>query len=121
MSGRFNAGDEQYQLLAQGLGCILLGEFDHGIEYLRKTPQIAVCMRRPPARGLPTDLEEPFEIATDGEMKRHLADYHIAMARTRQSRDDLEMAEELVAATGYHRRDAELAELRAGSFVRIVS
>ena len=53
-------------------------------------------------------------------MRLHLTDYHIASARLalsngdrEQARAHLEKAEALVDETGYHRRDREVAELRA--------
>ena len=58
------------------------------------------------------DLDEVFRIATRSGMRLHLADYHLAMARRGKSREHFLKAEALVAATGYHRRDAELEELR---------
>lgn len=87
------------------------------------------------------DLQEVFDIATGSGMWLHLTDYHLEMARllvaasgfdfaqpsnsgttpclsevegNRQSaRMHIAEAERLIKATGYHRRDKELAELQA--------
>ena len=59
-----------------------------------------------------TNLAEVHRIASRSGMKLHLADYHLAMARRQQSKEHLEKAAKLVAETGYHRRDPEVAELR---------
>jgi tetratricopeptide (TPR) repeat protein len=58
------------------------------------------------ARGTPHDLDEVFRIATRSGMRLHLADYHLA-------KGNLAEAERLINETGYHRRDPELAALRA--------
>jgi lysine/ornithine N-monooxygenase len=64
------------------------------------------------ARGTQRDLDEVFRIATRSGMRLHLTDYHLAMARLHNSREHFLKAEALIAATGYHRRDAELEALR---------
>ena len=53
-----------------------------------------------------------FRLATRSGMRLHLTDYHLAMARLHHSREHFLKAEALIAATGYHRRDAELEALR---------
>jgi tetratricopeptide (TPR) repeat protein len=87
-----------------------------------------------------TDLDEAREIAEYGEMRLHLADYHLEACRNikdqlavgcyeiiengetlRLSKEEMEVkfrehlqeVERLVAETGYHRRDGELKELKA--------
>ena len=52
------------------------------------------------------DLNEVFRLATRSGMALILADYHLKMG-------NLDEAERLIKETGYHRRDAELAALRA--------
>ena len=84
------------------------------------------------------DLQEVFDIADGSGMRLHLTDYHLEMARLlvaeekegvcntplqgtadvgayciRPIQYHITEAERLIAATGYHRRDAELAELQA--------
>jgi len=48
-------------------------------------------------------------------MRLHLTDYHLAMARRDPvaNREHIERAAKLIEETGYHRRDAEVAELRS--------
>ncbi len=68
------------------------------------------------------DLDEAMAIATRdpaGHMKLHETDVHLARARlaldegqVEEARGCLVVAAELVEETGYHRRDAELGELR---------
>jgi hypothetical protein len=67
------------------------------------------------ARG---DLEEAREIAQRGEMKLHLADYHLESSRVCMDegrKEDVkghyEEAKRLIKECGYHRRDKELKEL----------
>lgn len=69
-----------------------------------------------------SDLEEAMAIATRdpaGHMKLHETDCHLGFARLEVdakkpelARDHLAAAEALIDETGYHRRDAELAELQ---------
>ena len=59
------------------------------------------------------DLDEAWEIAERGEMKLHMADILLCRARFFGDRDALTQAVELIAQTGYHRRDEELADLEA--------
>jgi len=61
------------------------------------------------------DLEEAWEIAEFGEMKRHLTDYHLESFRLHRAMGDAETAEThrrkaeaLIQETGYHRRDKEV-------------
>ncbi len=78
------------------------------------------------------DLQEVFDIAEPSGMRLHLTDYHLEMARlllaesiapsplAGEGRDGgnsaatqhITAAADLITATGYHRRDAELAELQ---------
>lgn len=91
------------------------------------------------------DLQEVFNIAEPSGMRLHLTDYHLEMARllmeefkaltpssdtpkfpanspalesTLILQDHINQARTLITATGYHRRDAELAELEAESRFR---
>ncbi len=48
----------------------------------------------------------------DAEYAKWVAAIHLAMARLHHSHDHFLKAEALIAATGYHRRDAELEALR---------
>ncbi len=73
------------------------------------------------------DLNEAQEIAERGEMRLHLTDFHLEACRLclaegggrqteekiRQAAAHLEQAAALVQETGYHRRDGEVAALRA--------
>ena len=83
------------------------------------------------------DLQEVFDIADGSGMRLHLTDYHLEMARLlvaeekegvcntplrrspvgayciRPLQYHIAEAERLINATGYHRRDPELAELQA--------
>ena len=87
------------------------------------------------------DLQEVFDIAEPSGMRLHLTDYHLEMARLLVAEGKAEegvcntplqgmdvgaycirllqfhiaAAARLITATGYHRRDAELAELQAVS------
>ncbi len=65
-----------------------------------------------------TDLDEALEIAERGGMRLQECDAHLEWARLCRAMDDLPAAREhlakataLVAATGYHRRDREVAAL----------
>ena len=64
------------------------------------------------------DLDEAFSIATRCGFRLHEADAHLGYARLSlaegapaAARPHLEAARKLIKATGYHRRDGELAEL----------
>jgi len=66
------------------------------------------------------DLNDAQDIAERGEMKRWLTDCALEAARlylAQQQQDaavaELKKAQALIAQTGYHRRDAEAAELAA--------
>lgn len=76
--------------------------------------------------GAREDLDEAFEIAERGPMRLHLADIHLHRARLfgllanrpakypwASPQDDLAEARKLVAACGYGRRTAELADAEA--------
>uniref|UniRef100_UPI003D0B5BB8 NACHT domain-containing protein n=1 Tax=Haliangium sp. TaxID=2663208 RepID=UPI003D0B5BB8 len=67
-----------------------------------------------------TDLAEVMSLAEHGPMPLHACDAHLEHARLSLALGDpeaarlhLDRAAEIVAETGYHRRDRELAELRA--------
>ena len=68
------------------------------------------------------DLQEVFEIAERGEMRLHLCDYHLAMAKLLRTRTDQDQnqpaithhrqtAQKIIHQTHYHRRLPELQEL----------
>ena len=68
------------------------------------------------------DLQEVFEIADRSEMRLHLCDYHLAMAKLLRTRTDqdqnqaaithhLQTAKEIIHQTHYHRRLPELNQL----------
>jgi tetratricopeptide (TPR) repeat protein len=64
------------------------------------------------------DLDDAFEIADQGEMRLHLCDAHLGYAwlaleekNPAEARKRAGAARDLIAATGYHRRDEELAAL----------
>ncbi len=66
------------------------------------------------------DLDEAFEIAEQGEMRLHLCDAHLGRAwlalaegAPAGARKHAGAARALIAATGYHRRDEELAAVEA--------
>jgi tetratricopeptide (TPR) repeat protein len=79
---------------------------DRAVDFLRRAGILYMLPLGLFARGTPHDLEEAFRIATRSGMRLHLADYHLA-------KGNLTEAEALINATGYHRRDRELAALRA--------
>ncbi len=65
------------------------------------------------------DLEEAREIAEQGSMGIHLANYHLEAARLylsqdqqAEARESLEKAKRMVEEMGYHRRDGEIEELK---------
>ena len=65
------------------------------------------------------DLAEVFDIAEPGGMRLHLCDYHLESARLclaqgqqAEAKGHVSKAAKLVAETGYHRRDGEVAELQ---------
>jgi len=79
---------------------------NQAVDFLRRAGQLDYLARALLARGTPHDLEEVFRIATRSGMRLYLADYHLA-------KGNLDEAERLINETGYHRRDPELAALRA--------
>jgi tetratricopeptide (TPR) repeat protein len=79
---------------------------DQAVDFLRRAGQLDYIVLGLLARGTPHDLDEVFRIATRSGMRLHLADYHLACG-------NLAEAEALINETGYHRRDRQLAELRA--------
>jgi tetratricopeptide (TPR) repeat protein len=83
-----------------------IDHLDQAVDYLRRAGTLHHLPLGLLARGTPHDLEEAFRIATRSGMRLHLADYHLATG-------NLAEAEALINATGYHRRDRELAALRA--------
>jgi hypothetical protein len=97
---------------------------DQAVEFLRRAGAQDMLPLALLARGTPDDLDEVFALATRSGMRLHLADYHLAMARRDPvgNREHIEKAAKTIEETGYHRRDAELAELRraadAGSGAR---
>ena len=124
--------EEERSLLSIGLDCLSLGcahpsgsaeaahHLDQAVEFLRHAGQLDYLTRALLARGTPHDLDEVFRIATRSGMRLFLADYHLAMASNAltagdrpKAREHFEKAEALVQATGYHRRDPDLAKLRA--------
>jgi tetratricopeptide (TPR) repeat protein len=93
---------------------------DQAVEFLKIAGRLDYLPNALLARGTPRDLDEVFRIATRSGMRLHLTDYHFASARLAfrsgdrtKARDHFNKAEALVQETGYHRRDPELAELRA--------
>jgi tetratricopeptide (TPR) repeat protein len=110
--------ERQHWLLDIGLDHLSLGRahpagsaeaihhLDRAVDFLRRAGQIDDLPRGLLARGTPHDLDEVFRIATRSGMRLYLADYHLA-------KGNLAEAEALINATGYHRRDRELAALRA--------
>jgi tetratricopeptide (TPR) repeat protein len=79
---------------------------DQAVDFLRRAGYLTHLPLGLLARGMPHDLDEVFRIATRSGMRLYLADYHLA-------KGNLAEAEALINATGYHRRDRELAALRA--------
>jgi tetratricopeptide (TPR) repeat protein len=116
--------EQQNWLLDIGLDHISLGRayppgstesaahLNQAVDYLRRAGTLHELPRALLARGTEHDLDEVFRIATRSGMRLHLTDYHLAMARRHKSREHFLKAEALIAATGYHRRDAELESLR---------
>ena len=91
---------------------------DQAVEYLRRSGALEFLLLALLARGTQRDLDEAFKIATRSGMRLHLTDYHLSQARlyiSENHHDDvrphIEKAAKLIEETGYHRRDAELAEL----------
>jgi tetratricopeptide (TPR) repeat protein len=79
---------------------------DQAVEFLRRAGQLDELPRALLARGTAQDLDEVFRMATRSGMRLYLADYHLA-------KGNIAEAEKLINETGYHRRDRELAALRA--------
>ena len=86
---------------------------DQAVDFLRRAGRLDYLSLALLARATDADLAEVHRIASRSGMKLHLADYHLAMARRQQSKDHLEKATKLIDETDYHRRDREVAELRA--------
>jgi len=115
--------EEEHWLLAIGLDHLSLGRahpresaessyhLDQAVDFLRRAGQLDDLPLALLARGTPHDLEEVFRIATRSGMRLYLADYHLA-------KGNLAEAEHLIHETGYHRRDPELAKLRARAAIR---
>ena len=59
--------------------------------------------------GCREDLDEAWEIAERGPMKLYMADIQLYRARFFRDPEALKAAASLIAETGYHRRDEELA------------
>jgi len=120
-------GERHYSFLSMGLDHLSLGcaqprcsqrsvtHLDQAVDYLRRAGVLHHIAHALLARGTPDDLEEVFTIATRSGMRLHLTDYHLAMARRDPvaNREHIEKAAKLIEETGYHRRDAEVAELRS--------
>jgi tetratricopeptide (TPR) repeat protein len=114
----------KHQFLSIGLDHLSLGRayppgstesvthLNQAVDYLRRAGQVDLLPRALLARGTPHDLDEVLRIATRSGMRLHLTDYHLAMARLHHSHEHFLRAENLIAQTGYHRRDAELEALR---------
>jgi len=93
---------------------------NEAVELLHRAGQIDYLPLALLARGTPQDLNEVYRIATRSEMRLHLADYYLASAsvafehgNSRLAQTYFEHAEMLVNQTAYHRRDAEVAAIRA--------
>ena len=91
---------------------------DQAVDYLRRAGSLDHLPRALLARGTQHDLDEVFKIANRSGMRLHLTDYHLAQARLyipenrlADARRHVKEAAKLIEETGYHRRDAELAEL----------
>ena len=63
--------------------------------------------------GCGEDLDEAWEIAERSTMKLFMSDIQLYRARLFHDLEALEAAAALIAATGYHRRDEELADAEA--------
>jgi len=83
-----------------------LKHLDQAVEILRSSGQMDYLTPALLARGTDHDLEEVFKIASRSGMRLFLADFHLA-------KGNIEEAEKLINETGYHRRDKELAALKA--------
>jgi hypothetical protein len=57
------------------------------------------------------DLDEALLVATRGTMRLFEADCHLEQARLSRSSASLAAGRKIVQETGYHRRDAEVAEI----------
>ena len=62
--------------------------------------------------GCREDLDEAWEIAERGPMKLHMVDIQLYRARFFRDPEALQAAAALIAETGYHRCDEELADLQ---------
>jgi tetratricopeptide (TPR) repeat protein len=119
-------------LLATGLDHLSLGRthpsrsaeaahhLDQAVDFLRRAGRLDYLPLALLARGTPQDLAEVFRMATRSGMRLYLTDYHLASARLAlhngdrpKAREHFAKAETLIQETGYHRRDPELADLRA--------
>jgi tetratricopeptide (TPR) repeat protein len=119
-------------LLDIGLDNLLLGRahpfgsveaahhLGQAVDFLRRAGRLEYLPLAMLASGTPRDLDEVFRIATRSGMRLHLTDYHLASARlalanrdSAKARVHFEKAEALIQETGYHRRDAELEQIRA--------
>lgn len=125
------AETESLSLLTIGLDHLLLGRantvasteaahhLDQAVTFIRRAGTLHHLPRALLARGTPDDLEEVFRLATRSGMRLYLTDYHLSSCRLAISNNDptkarehFEKAEAFINETGYHRRDAELAQLR---------
>jgi len=104
-------------------------QLDEAVEGLRKAGQqddlprgllarAAFRRQRGDFAGAQRDLDEAFALASRSSMRLHLTDCHLEQARLLlaqgqrpRAREHLEKAKQLIAATGYLRRDGEAAKL----------
>ncbi len=92
---------------------------DIAIEGLRQAAELDELPRGLLARGTQRDLDEVYTIASRSGMRLYLTDYYLKQAaldlannNPTKAREHTEKAAELIEATGYHRRDPDLARLR---------
>jgi tetratricopeptide (TPR) repeat protein len=108
-----------------GLDQLLLaraGDRDHleaAIASLRLAGRLDYLPHGLLARGTQADLTEVRNISIRCGMRLYLVDYHLAQARldlkegrAAKARENAAEAARLIGETGYHRRDADLAELQ---------
>ena len=93
--------------------------FTPAVDGLRRAGQLEFLPLGLLARGTQHDLDEVYKIATRSGMRLHLTDYHLKQAaldlangNQAKARENTQKAGDLIQATGYHRRDPDLARLR---------
>ena len=96
------------------------GHFNSAIDGLRRAGRSEYLPLGLLARGTQHDLDEVYKIATRSGMRLHLTDYYLKQAaldlssgNQTKAREHTQKAADLIQATGYHRRDPDLARLRA--------